>query len=599
MTIIQCFATTDVHNGIPNYDYRFKQVTKEGLSVLMDQIKERDKDKSLLLDNGDFLQGDIIGNMSFDHFNKDDQDAPNELIQYMNKVGYDVIALGNHEFNYGLDYLQYTMKHLNATVVNSNVTYEKTNEHFTTPYVIRSLQVDESTRPLKIGIYSVVPEQILNWDKFNLEGILNVESMYQCSQKMSKQLKEQYQCDLVVCLAHTGMQLNLNEDIHHENQAHLIAKDEYLDGIVFGHTHEQFPGLYYDGLDEVDNDKSLIHNTLAVQPLSSGRSIGVLNFDVSYDDTTDRYMIKDQFTEHIMSDHEVTDIPHDVLPLHEALLQYVDEPVAQIEEPVTSYTHQITPNETTFTIAKATYRYVNEMLDILDKDIPVISSQALFKGGRDGIKDFIHMTPPTLTMLDAINLYKHENNLAVVKVNKKQLKEWMEFSNGHLAIEDEQYIVKPGFPTYNCDIFYGLNYSINLDKPRRYNSKGIQESDHERVQNIELSTVLNDKEDNSTEIFDDYDEFYVITNEYRINTFEPLKSCTNLVDHPVPINKIVLNDVKNYGLSKLRQLPIQYHYNQYPGKLYMYVPTISLDVIDKSFKLDDHGELWSRVYKEI
>lgn len=49
MTIIQCFATTDVHNGIPNYDYRFKQVTKEGLSVLMDQIKERDKDKSLLL----------------------------------------------------------------------------------------------------------------------------------------------------------------------------------------------------------------------------------------------------------------------------------------------------------------------------------------------------------------------------------------------------------------------------------------------------------------------------------------------------------------------------------------------------------------------
>lgn len=104
---LRLMETTDLHVHVFPYDYYAdKPRDTVGLArtaALIGDIRA-EATNSLLLDNGDFLQGNPMGDyIAYERGMKEGDSHP--VIQAMNAVGYDASTLGNHEFNYGLDFL--------------------------------------------------------------------------------------------------------------------------------------------------------------------------------------------------------------------------------------------------------------------------------------------------------------------------------------------------------------------------------------------------------------------------------------------------------------------------------------------------------------
>lgn len=197
-------ATTDLHANIMDHDYYTDKPNQNlGLSKVANLIekskKEIDKNKniadkidnSILVDNGDTIQGNPLASVYA--MNKETQTKPGEKYpsyEALDILEYDATTLGNHEFNYGVDFLkQITDKSVMKTdVLNANVLNLDGSYKFN-PYKVINEEVIDSNgnkQNIKIGITGFVPSQILNWDKQNLEGKVKVEDIKTAADKVTK-----------------------------------------------------------------------------------------------------------------------------------------------------------------------------------------------------------------------------------------------------------------------------------------------------------------------------------------------------------------------------------------------------------------------------
>ncbi len=114
--------TSDVHSGIDdNMGYA-------GLAAYKKKMEEEGNDV-ILVDNGDFLQGDTIGQMT----------QGRAIIRIMNEVGYEIAVPGNHEFDYGMDEFMKRVEESNFTYISSNFKDLRTGESVFEPYIIKEL----------------------------------------------------------------------------------------------------------------------------------------------------------------------------------------------------------------------------------------------------------------------------------------------------------------------------------------------------------------------------------------------------------------------------------------------------------------------------
>ena len=121
---LRIMETTDLHVHVLPYDYYAdKPNDTMGLSrtaSIIDAIRA-EATNSMLIDNGDFLQGNPMGDyIAYEHGMKDGDVHP--VIKAMNVLGYDCSTLGNHEFNYGLDFMFKVLAGANFPFVCANLT---------------------------------------------------------------------------------------------------------------------------------------------------------------------------------------------------------------------------------------------------------------------------------------------------------------------------------------------------------------------------------------------------------------------------------------------------------------------------------------------
>ena len=105
-----------------------------------------------MVDNGDLIQGNPIADYQAAQGYKEGKSNP--AVDCLNAMHYEVGTLGNHEFNYGLDYLADCIKQAKFPIVNANVVKVGTEEPYFTPYVIQEKSVVDNqgkTHKLKIG----------------------------------------------------------------------------------------------------------------------------------------------------------------------------------------------------------------------------------------------------------------------------------------------------------------------------------------------------------------------------------------------------------------------------------------------------------------
>lgn len=200
--------TSDLHSNMMDFDYyKDTPVEKFGLvrTATLIAAARKEASNSVLVDNGDIIQGSPLGDYIAAKGLQQGEVHP--VYKAMNTLDYTVGNLGNHEFNYGLDYLHKAINGARFPYINANIIDRKTGQPMFTPYLIKAMQVTDregKIHRLNVGYIGFVPPQIMLWDKKNLSGKVTVDDITATARKWVPEMRKQG-ADLVVAIPHSGL----------------------------------------------------------------------------------------------------------------------------------------------------------------------------------------------------------------------------------------------------------------------------------------------------------------------------------------------------------------------------------------------------------
>lgn len=525
MPILRLIVTSDLHMHVRPYDYfEDREDESVGLAALAPLIEQarREVPFSLLLDNGDFVQGSPIGDVAADAFVQG-QRALNPMIAAMNAIGYDAATLGNHEFNYGLDYLAHALAGATFPVISTNLS-PLGGKAFALPSVILSRPIpggDPAASTLQIGLLGLLPPQILQWDRGHLEGAVTVEDILESAGREAQALRAGG-ADVVIALCHSGITAGAYRP-GQENAAGHLGQVAGIDAIIAGHQHLRFPGSgEFEDLPGIDNEAGLIHGVPGIMPGCFGKMLGILDLDLAagpkgWHVRGHRVALR-PVSPAVAQDGDTGSparaaILEATREAHGRTLDYVRARVGETTRAIDSHFALLGENAAMQLVAEAQSEAGQRLLAQTDEPaLPLLSAAAPFKaGGRGGPDYFTRIRPGPLSMRDLANLYLYPNTVCVVRVSGAQLRAWLERSTGifhHIDPQgpQDQLLVRHNFPSYHFDVIFGVDYTIDLTQPPRHDRDGIIVAPHAaRITRLE----------HAGEPVHDDQEFHVVTNNYR------------------------------------------------------------------------------------
>ncbi|WP_434064146.1 bifunctional 2',3'-cyclic-nucleotide 2'-phosphodiesterase/3'-nucleotidase [Roseateles aquae] len=528
---VAVLATTDLHQNVLSYNYyALAADTSLGLERTAALIKSAraESPNNVLLDDGDATQGTLLG----------DYQAQAQTIacastlaiyKAMNSLGYDAAGLGNHEFNYGLPFLSQT---LNADlgvagvskpapdcgapkfpVVISNVYSASSKAPLLKPYTLinktfaaKGPNGEALSVPLNIGVMSVVPPQIMDWDAKNLADKVYVNGVVETATQFVPEMRSKG-ADLVVALSHGGLDASAYSP-KMENGSYHLSKVPGIDALVAGHSHLIFPAAReagapaldgsLKGLPGVDADKGFVNGVPTVMPQSWGRRLGIIKLSLVYQGgkwvvNKDKTQVEARGFKY--SDGKtIVDAEPSVAPLidaeHQAAVAYAKQPLGTTTDfQMSAYFSLVGDVSAIQIVNQAQIAYVKNFLATTTdatlksyQNIPVISCSAPFKAGRNGPTDFTDVAPGAsaaapvaLQVRNPGDLYLYgNNNIQAVKIKGKDLRAWLEAAAKQFGQIDpsktaEQDLVPSYATIFNFDVFYAednaLTYQIDVSKP--------------------------------------------------------------------------------------------------------------------------------------
>lgn len=521
---VRILATTDLHTNLVNYDYyQDKPAQNVGLAktaVLIEDAK-KENNNVLLVDNGDTIQGTPLGTYkAIVNPIKDGEQHP--MYAALQKLGFDAGTLGNHEFNYGLDYLKKVIATAGMPIVNANVVDAKTGAFVYDPYkIIKKTYTDKNGRPVdvNIGVTGIVPPQILSWDKANLEGKVKVNDSVEAIQAIIPEMRKAG-ADVVLVLSHSGIGDDKYEK-GEENEGYQIASLPGVDAVVTGHSHAEFPSGngtgFYEKYAGVDGVNGKINGTPVTMAGKYGDHLGVIDLNLRYTDgkwsvVGSKAAIRKIDTKSQVADERITAIAKEA---HEGTVKYVRQQVGTTSAPITSYFALVKDDPSVQIVNNAQTWYAKkELAGTPEANLPILSAAAPFKAGTRGdATAYTDIPAGPIAIKNVADLYLYDNVTAILKVTGAQLKEWLEMSAGQFntidpTSKEPQQLVNPNYRTYNFDVIDGVTYEFDVTQPNKYDREGkTVNPDASRVRNLKYQ---------GKEVAADQ-EFIVVTNNYRAN----------------------------------------------------------------------------------
>ncbi|GAA1224881.1 5'-nucleotidase C-terminal domain-containing protein [Kitasatospora nipponensis] len=467
-------GTTDLHGHAVNWDYFTDAVYKDAqknavglakVSTLVNQVRD-DKgwDRTLLIDAGDIIQGTQLSYYyaRVDPIASDADEVPEHpMATAMNNMGYDAAALGNHEFNYGIETVRAFEEQLDFPLLGANALYAKNEKPAFPPYVIKTLHLG-GDRPLKVGILGLTNPGIAIWDKANVAGKMTFNGIVEAAKIYVPKLKAAG-ADVIVVAAHSGIdepssygdQLPFPEDASGD----MAAQVPGIDAVLVGHTHKEVA-------QRLVVNKTTGKTVVLSEPLCWGERLSCFDFEVTLDNGA---WSVTSLSARVLNTNTVDEDPEIVKLIkaqHDTVVTYVNQVIGT--------------SKTDLSIALAPYQDV-PIIDLIGKvqqdtvkaalastsyaTLPVLAQAAPFNRTAD-------IPAGTVKLRDAAGLYIYENTLEARLMTGAQIKDYLEYSAKYFAqlapgapVDKATLTNQQNTPDYNYDSVYGVSYDIDISQP--------------------------------------------------------------------------------------------------------------------------------------
>ena len=496
--------TTDLHVHVFPYDYYADHASEAvGLARaagVIDQCRA-EAANALLFDNGDFLQGNPMGDyIAYERGMQPGDGHP--IIAAMNAVGYDAATVGNHEFNYGLDFLACALEAAAFPVVSANVATRlgdspTEDDTLLPPYVILDRTLTDGTgasHPIRIGVIGFAPPQILMWDQHVLHGRLVTRDIVTAAQAWVPQMRAAG-CDLVLALSHSGIGApDWAPGMEHASVP--LARVPGIDAVMTGHSHLVFPSPAFEGLADVDAKRGTLAGKPAVMAGFWGSHLGLIDLLLEREEAGWRVLDSTVEVQHVAAaPHPPAQGSAPVLAAaqaeHTATLAYVRRPVGHSARALNSYFALVADDPALHLVCAAQRWHVAQALQDTEwQDLPLLSAAAPFRaGGRSGPAHFTEVPAGGIALRNVADLYVFPNTIRAVRVTGADLADWLERAAGLFRQlqpgQHDQPLLDPDFPSYNFDVIAGLSYEIDPTQPARFDDHGqLRDPAARRIRNL-------------------------------------------------------------------------------------------------------------------
>ncbi|BCN32206.1 Ig-like domain-containing protein [Anaeromicropila herbilytica] len=521
---LRLIFTSDTHGQINSKDYETGgSYNSGGLAKAYSLIEEARQEKQ---DENTFTFdiGDNLFDFTTEYIFADNQKELQPIYEAIAKVGYDAITLGNHDFDYGYDYIKYQLEQsgLKDNVVVSNLWETKTDKH---PFhenmiITRNAYTQNGDRvKIKVGIIGeTIPK--LSTKTENYTGTLSTEDLVINVKAQAKKLKAKG-ADVIVVLAHSGFGAEKPEE-GDNNESYALTKIKDVDVVLCGHEHNMFPNsnhsMKYYKLSGVDADTGLVNGKNLVMSADRGQSIGVVDLSLKKKGSSFDITSRSSEVRRVKSStYENNDIASTFGKWANILGDYYEKTIATIDSTrkITDFFGLVQDNTgiQLMNNAKMAYalNYVNN-INTKYKDYNIIAASNYIKYGQNSYKDFVNLSGK-ITEADLACMQKYNKYIALYSITGEQLREWLEWSaSAYENIEQQSpwtgkdmWDVMKEFNTasllksdwlkswVNFTVFDGVEYTIDPSANARYDKAGNKISDSYRVVNLTYNgtTVTN------------------------------------------------------------------------------------------------------------
>ncbi|MET8599507.1 5'-nucleotidase C-terminal domain-containing protein [Streptomyces althioticus] len=465
-------GTTDLHGHVFNWDY-YKDAeyqdtdgNAQGLarvSTLVNRIREeRGRDNTLLLDAGDTIQGTPL---TYYYAKVDPITAEggpvHPMAQAMNAIGYDAVALGNHEFNYGIETLRKFEEQCDFPLLGANAVDAKTLKPAFPPYFIKKFHV-KGAPPVKVAVLGLTNPGIAIWDKAYVQGKLTFPGLEEQAAKWVPKLRSMG-ADVVVVSAHSGTSgtSSYGDQLPHvENAAANVARQvPGIDAILVGHAHAEIAEL------RVTNEKTGKEVVLS-EPLCYAERLTLFDVELTFERgrwqvESVKASLRDAAT--VEDDPRITRLLGDE---HAQVVAYVNQVVGTATETLTTVEARYKDAPIIDLISKVQEDVVREALAGTEyASLPVLSQASPFSRTSE-------IPAGDVTIRDLSSLYVYDNTLVAKLLTGAQVRAYLEFSAEYFTqtaagtlVDVDKLTNANGRPDYNYDYVSGVTYDIDIAQP--------------------------------------------------------------------------------------------------------------------------------------